>query len=109
MGGTRSSSATTSGRRRSCSANSRAHARRDRVRERAQRTFRPALSAQTGCRTGCSWVRYEEFVEGVLRAVLKGIDSPYAFGMPQIATTLGLAEAWGEPAQQDRDRAIYSA
>lgn len=55
-------------------------------------------------------MRYTEWVEAVLRAVLEGADSPYMFGMPQVGTALGLEMGnWGDEDHRDLHLAIDAA
>jgi hypothetical protein len=55
-------------------------------------------------------VRYTEWVEAVLRAVLGGADSPHMFGMPQVGTALGLKMGnWGDEDHRDLHLAIDAA
>jgi len=55
-------------------------------------------------------VRYTEWVEAVLRAVLEGAGSPNMFGMPQVGTALGLEMGnWGDEDHRDLQFAIDAA
>jgi hypothetical protein len=55
-------------------------------------------------------VRYTEWVEAVLRAVLEGAGTPYMFGMPQIGTALDLEMGnWGDEEHRDLHLAIAAA
>jgi hypothetical protein len=56
-------------------------------------------------------VRYADWCETVLRAVVGRPDNAYMFGMPHLAVALGVkAQAtWGDAAERDVDTAIISA